>query len=606
MFEGILRLLLTRGSDDPRAAALRKKFVFKLVPILNPDGVSRGHYRADTRGVNLNRRYRVDGIPNDDCIENDRKDNEPTIHASYTTVLSYFHQGRLQLYLDLHAHASKRGCFMYGNHCETLEAQVENVLWARLISINSPYFDFDGCNFSEQNMKTKDKRDHGQSKEGSGRVAIYLGCDRKFPHSYTLEANYNMGRSVNTVPSVVNDKVGKSSPPSKASSSSPKYNPMIWRNVGRACMSSILDLVLENPWSRVPRSRYHNLDTARMVIFNRLRHNTSYKEESKEYKKILTARTKENSEKNRKVKSNNREMKRKNTNNYKDRRAVADLIKLEQKQKQKRESGDMMTRIKSGGMHGSYSKPAPSAPFKTGKSLPRSPIGTTGTTGAAGASGESGESGKSGKSGTTAMATTAATNETEPMPQPDTTATEENGSMWRVTSTHIPSSTSTTSSSSTTTSTTTTNTHSMHRASQPIHQGQHSIVMPAVTPQIHVSGNSGAKGGKGVKGEKLGGPSMKTRSLIPKPTVSSSSKAKPRRYRSGSGSGSNNGWGNEVPSRIPRRPKMKGSKKKASASSTSSVLNKKKDWKATMQKKSNQAAIDRAHRIWDRIGSGEK
>merc|ERR1712028_3736 len=157
--------------------------------------------------------------------------------------------------------------------------------------------------------------------------------------------------------------------------------------------------------------------------------------------------------------------KRKNTNNYKDRRAVADLIKLEQKQKQKRESGDMMTRIKSGGMHGSYSKPAPSAPFKTGKSLPRSPIGTTGTTGAAGASGESGKSGKSGKSGTMAMATTSATNETEPMPQPDTTATEENGSMWRVTSTHIPSSTSTTSSSSTTTSTTTTNTHSMHRAS---------------------------------------------------------------------------------------------------------------------------------------------
>ena len=121
--------------------------------------MSRGHYRADTRGVNLNRRYRVEGVPNNDPV------NEPTIHASYAAVLSYFHSGRLKLYLDLHAHASKRGCFMYGNHCETLEDQIENVLWARLISINSPYFDFDGCNFSEQNMKTKDKRDHGQSKE---------------------------------------------------------------------------------------------------------------------------------------------------------------------------------------------------------------------------------------------------------------------------------------------------------------------------------------------------------------------------------------------------------------------------------------------------------
>jgi hypothetical protein len=215
MFEGVLRMLLTRGSDDQRAAALRKHFVFKLVPNLNPDGVSRGHYRADTRGVNLNRRYRVEGVPNNDPV------NEPTIHASYAAVLSYFHSGRLQLYLDLHAHASKRGCFMYGNHCETLEDQIENVLWARLISINSPYFDFDGCNFSEQNMKTKDKRDHGQSKEGSGRVAVYLGTGRAFPHSYTLEANYNMGRSINAVPGAANDK-GKASPPSKGSSTSPK------------------------------------------------------------------------------------------------------------------------------------------------------------------------------------------------------------------------------------------------------------------------------------------------------------------------------------------------------------------------------------------------
>ena len=62
---------------------------------------------------------------------------------------------------------------MYGNHCERLEDQVENVLWARLISINSPYFDFDGCNFSEQNMKTKDKRDNGQTKEGSKGYVIY-------------------------------------------------------------------------------------------------------------------------------------------------------------------------------------------------------------------------------------------------------------------------------------------------------------------------------------------------------------------------------------------------------------------------------------------------
>lgn len=46
------------------------------------------------------------------------------------------------------------------------------MLFPKLISLNSPHFDFTGCNFSEKNMYAKDKRD-GQSKEGSGRVAVY-------------------------------------------------------------------------------------------------------------------------------------------------------------------------------------------------------------------------------------------------------------------------------------------------------------------------------------------------------------------------------------------------------------------------------------------------
>lgn len=52
---GIWKFLTNEKSIQ--AKALREKFVFKVVPMLNPDGVYRGFYRLDTLAQNLNRYY---------------------------------------------------------------------------------------------------------------------------------------------------------------------------------------------------------------------------------------------------------------------------------------------------------------------------------------------------------------------------------------------------------------------------------------------------------------------------------------------------------------------------------------------------------------------
>ncbi|XP_043918798.1 cytosolic carboxypeptidase-like protein 5 isoform X2 [Protopterus annectens] len=384
VFNGFLEFILRL--DDPRAQILRRMFVFKLIPMLNPDGVVRGHYRTDSRGVNLNRQYlspdfdlhpsiyaakavilyhhvhnrvRVDSpdwrtfvcplssnllstktfshsnrnsLFSDLCLTEMEKSNnirnsgsgddfittsqdnhlsdtlmltENTNEQSFSEMLNIEscwnvraeesssdgghyehannrpvsaepsfaippHESGIAYYIDLHGHASKRGCFMYGNSFTDENNQVENMIFPKLISMSSPHFDFMSCNFSEKNMYAKDKRD-GQSKEGSGRVAIHKATG--IIHSYTLECNYNTGRSVNTIPPACHDN-GRATPPPPPAFP-PKYTAEMFEQVGRAVAIAVLDNADCNPWPRIVMSEYNCLANLRAWMLKHVRNTKS-------------------------------------------------------------------------------------------------------------------------------------------------------------------------------------------------------------------------------------------------------------------------------------------------------------------------------------------
>ncbi|KAG7381734.1 hypothetical protein PHYBOEH_010800 [Phytophthora boehmeriae] len=286
MLDGMLQLLL--HSTGESAIALRRQFVFKIIPMLNPDGVCSGCYRTDSRGVNLNRVY-----------EDPQPHLAPTVFALKEFILELITDyggvdsttaQKNMVYLDLHAHSNRRGCFVYGNNhlqdaslgtsIKAMEAdiarQVQTQLYARLVSLHTPFFDYMACSFDKDNMSRNDLRDNNNaptSRQGSSRVALYRATG--LTYVYTIECNYNEGRrtlrssslapasSLPTHPVPTSSGVPKHRSSSKSSSKHHqlekqllprqavpksgtrlylKFSPAEWKDVGVGALVALLDL----------------------------------------------------------------------------------------------------------------------------------------------------------------------------------------------------------------------------------------------------------------------------------------------------------------------------------------------------------------------------
>ncbi|XP_074490227.1 cytosolic carboxypeptidase 2 isoform X1 [Sebastes fasciatus] len=164
MMEGLLDFLL---GDSEDAQLLRDTFVFKVVPMLNPDGVVVGNYRCSLAGRDLNRNYKTL-----------LRDSFPCVWHTRNMVERLMAETDVVLYCDFHGHNRKNNVFMYGcNSRGDASLKLHERVFPLMMSKNaSNKFSFNSCKFRVQ-----------KSKEGTGRIAMWkLGIK----NSYTMEATF--------------------------------------------------------------------------------------------------------------------------------------------------------------------------------------------------------------------------------------------------------------------------------------------------------------------------------------------------------------------------------------------------------------------------------
>uniref|UniRef100_A0A8D1WYC6 Peptidase M14 domain-containing protein n=1 Tax=Sus scrofa TaxID=9823 RepID=A0A8D1WYC6_PIG len=165
IMKGFLDYILGDSSD---AQLLRDTFIFKVVPMLNPDGVIVGNYRCSLAGRDLNRNY-----------TSLLKESFPSVWYTRNMIRRLMEKREVILYCDLHGHSKKENIFMYGcdggDRCKALYLQQR--IFPLMLSKNCPdKFSFSACKFNIQ-----------KSKEGTGRVVMWKMGIR---NSFTMEATF--------------------------------------------------------------------------------------------------------------------------------------------------------------------------------------------------------------------------------------------------------------------------------------------------------------------------------------------------------------------------------------------------------------------------------
>lgn len=165
IMQGFLRFLL---SSSPLAKQLRAALTFKVVPMLNVDGVLLGNYRSCVCGHDLNRKFYS---PN------------PHLHPEIVALKNVLHELSVEErevlgYLDMHAHSKKKCVFIYGPYYPLHSLRYLKVrVFANLLGKHTEMFRFRACKYREEREKM---------------TAARLVISREFGimNSFTIEASF--------------------------------------------------------------------------------------------------------------------------------------------------------------------------------------------------------------------------------------------------------------------------------------------------------------------------------------------------------------------------------------------------------------------------------
>uniref|UniRef100_A0A8C9BR50 Cytosolic carboxypeptidase 6 n=1 Tax=Phocoena sinus TaxID=42100 RepID=A0A8C9BR50_PHOSS len=190
--QGIIDFLV---SQHPIARALREHLVFKIAPMLNPDGVYLGNYRCSLMGFDLNRHW-LDPSPW----------AHPTLHGVKQLIIQMYNDPKtsLEFYIDIHAHSTMMNGFMYGNIFEDEVRFQKQAVFPKLLCQNAEDFSYSSTSFNRDAVKAGTGRrflggllDHTSycyTLEVSFYSYIIGGTTAAVP--YTEEAYMKLGRNV--------------------------------------------------------------------------------------------------------------------------------------------------------------------------------------------------------------------------------------------------------------------------------------------------------------------------------------------------------------------------------------------------------------------------